>query len=64
MCYVFKINICLLRNFFNFNFNFLVGLKIEYIRSVFDVKRLMDFIVIVNYEMVVKIKKVVVGFKM
>lgn len=41
-----------------------MGLKIEYIRSVFDVKRLMDFIVIVNYKMVVKIKKVVVGFKM
>lgn len=64
MCHVLKINICLLRNSFNFNLNPSVGLKIEHTRSVLDVKRSMDSIVTVNYEMVAKTKKVVAGFKM
>lgn len=64
MCHVLEINICLLRNSFNFNLNPSVGLKIEHTRSVLDTKRSMDSIVTVNHKMVAKTKKVVAGFKM
>lgn len=64
MCHVLQINICLLRNSFNFNLNPGVGLKIAHTRSVLDTKRSMDSIVTVNHKMVAKTKKVVAGFKM